>query len=138
MDTLDRIADLTCDICVYAGDRGNWPILGDDLTIANPDGKMLSGVTTKYTITHCSTSRRAGVTGCHTTWISLKQAHCVVCHCQFASNDTADRHWVGEGRGKPGVHTHPSEVFDPKGRSIFEMHEEQFGPVWRHKVDHDE
>jgi hypothetical protein len=125
MNTLDRIATLTCEICEYSSQRHQWPILGDDLTIANPDGKVLPGVTTKYSITHCSDSRRAGVTGCHRTWISLQQSHCTVCHETFGSNDTSDRHWVGEGRGKPGVHTHPSAI------PALVLCDEQFGPVWR-------
>lgn len=116
-----------CEICEFAADRGAWPLLDkQDLTIANPGGKMKTGTEMGYSITHCGDSHRAGVTGCHRSWTSLAQAHCVVCHEQFATNDTADRHWIGSDKaGSIGRHTPPSEV------SILVAVEEQFGPVWR-------
>jgi hypothetical protein len=57
--------------------------------------------------------------GCHRDWVSLSQAHCTVCHEQFATDGVARRHWT-----KPG-HVHPNEV------SRLVAHEERYGTVWR-------
>ena len=66
-------ADATCPTCEYAREHACWP--------------------PGFRGTHCADSRRAGVTGCHRSWTSTREAHCTVCHGQFASNGVADRHW---------------------------------------------
>lgn len=108
---------MDCEICAFAEQRNQWPILDGNLDIANPDGKIVDSAAIKITITHCR--------DCHTTWKSFAQVHCTVCHCQFATDTTADYHWIGEDKKRAGVHVHPSEV------AALVCVEEQFGPVWR-------
>jgi hypothetical protein len=78
-----------CSACTYADEHGSWPMPG----------------------THCR--------DCHRSWVSMSQAHCVLCHENFATDGVAEKHWI------KGVHTHPSDV--PK----LECREEGHGPVWR-------
>ena len=56
--------DRSCPVCAYADEDGWW-------------GPAHHG-------THCR--------GCHRSWTSLAQAHCVTCHQQFVSATVADRH----------------------------------------------
>jgi hypothetical protein len=125
------VSDEDCEICQFAHEFHHWPMLDNEGAIANPGDVMLPGHEgRKNIITHCGGSRRAGTTGCHTSWKSIAQAHCVVegCHQQFATNGSADYHWVNKGaRGAPKVHVHPSES------SHLVLVDEQFGPVW-HRV----
>ena len=125
------MSDDNCEICEFAHQYNHWPILDNDGSIANPGDKMLPGHEgRKNVITHCGGSTRAGYEGCHTTWKSLAQAHCLFegCHQQFATNGTADYHWVNSGvKGAPKEHVHPSQA--PNLVCV----EEQFGPVW-HRV----
>lgn len=53
---------MTCLSCIAAKRDGHWP----------HDG------------THCRE--------CHRTWTSFVEAHCVVCHLHFSTNNTADLH----------------------------------------------
>ena len=50
----------------------------------------------------------------------MAQAHCTICHEQFATNGVADFHWTKIG------HVHPCEV--PKK---LESRDEGHGVVWR-------
>jgi hypothetical protein len=65
-----------CSICQYARQHGGWP----------------SG----HKGTHCR--------DCHHSWSGSSQAHCVVCHGQFATNGVGDHHWLH------GRHVDPSTV----------------------------
>jgi len=127
------VEDQDCDICQFAKEFHHWPTLDNDGTIANPGDQMLPGHEgRKNIISHCGSSWRAGVEGCHTTWKSIAQAHCVVegCHQQFATNGTSDYHWVNKGaRGAQKTHVHPSE----SSHLIYVV--EQFGPVWHRVLD---
>jgi uncharacterized paraquat-inducible protein A len=80
-----------CEVCAHADAHGSWP----------PD----------HHGTHCR--------GCHRSWPSRAQAHCLRCHEQFASPGVADLHWTKAG------HVHPTTV------SKLECHDEAYGPVWR-------
>ena len=84
----------TCGICAYASEHHRWPMTG----------------------THCQR--------CHRSWTSTKQAHCVVCHEQFAGNTIADLHWR-EPKGQPPVHLDPNTI------TRLELHDEAMGCVWR-------
>ena len=88
----------TCAVCVFAKDHHRWPMNG----------------------THCK--------GCHRSWKSKAQAHCTVCHQQFAGYSVADLHWR-EPKGQPPVHLDPSTL--PR----LELHDEAMGPVWRSTGD---
>lgn len=63
-----------CSTCDYADVHAHWPMPG----------------------THCR--------DCHRSWTGTGQAHCTICHEQFASNGVSDRHWTKSG------HVQPSEV----------------------------
>jgi hypothetical protein len=92
-------AQQACDICNHAQMHGSWP----------PGFKG----------THCATSLRSGVIGCHRSWTSLAQVHCVTCHGQFATNGVADLHWCDSRRdhkGRAGVHLDPATVKDSTGK----------------------
>ena len=124
--------DDDCEICEFAREFAHWPTLDNDLAIANPGDVMKPDHEgRKNIITHCGTSRRAGVTGCHRSWKSLAQGHCTVCHEQFATESTSDHHWGSANKRSklPGVHTHPSEV-----ETLVSV-DEQFGPVWHRSLE---
>ena len=65
-----------CSICAYADRHGWW-------------GPGHRG-------THCR--------GCHRSWTSTREAHCVVCHAHFSADSAAERHWV------KGQHRDPATV----------------------------
>lgn len=76
--------------------------------------------------THCA--------GCHRSWRGVKEAHCTVCHEQFASNEAAAKHWVNDR------HVDPSKVKGVNGKPRFCIsdQESEFGTVWtlcRHLVE---
>jgi hypothetical protein len=57
----------------------------------------------------------------------VKEAHCVVCCQQFASNEAAAYHWVDD------KHIDPTEVKRDKkvgGGPRYHQLETEFGPVW--------
>ena len=61
----------SCQTCAYADAHGWW-------------GPGHQG-------THCR--------GCHRSWTSRTQAHCVACHCHFSSANAAELHFC-DGRGQ--------------------------------------
>ena len=78
-----------CSVCAFAAANGHWGQPG----------------------THCK--------DCHRSWVSTAQAHCTLCHENFATDGVANLHWVRN------EHTNPSRV-----RKL-ESHAEAFGTVWR-------
>ena len=58
---------MSCKDCDHATDTGSWT-----QELLNRGG------------THCR--------DCHRSWVSKVEAHCVVCHCHFSTNSTADIH----------------------------------------------
>ena len=87
---------MTCEICEFAAEHAHWPMAG----------------------THCR--------DCHRSWVSTSQAHCTLCHENFATNGVADLHWV------KGKHTDPALV------AKLVRVEESSGPVWRGAVSDQE
>lgn len=61
-----------------------------------------------------------GCSGCDRRWTSLTQAHCPVCHQQFAGMAAADRH----RNVSKNLCRHPTKVG-------LVLHEESYGAVWR-------
>jgi hypothetical protein len=112
MNTLDRIALLECEICQKAAAKGVWPEV---------KGQR---------ITHCK--------DCHRSWTSIVQAHCTVCHENFATNGTADLHWRETKGGEP-EHLDWAKVKvtsgQYKGKPVFFSADEAMGSVV-HRLDH--
>lgn len=79
-----------CDICAYAREHGSWP----------PD----------HVGTHCGFDG-----GCHRSWRSLAQSHCLQCHRHFGSNAAGDAHRLRD------------ECRDPKG---FDVWPTDAGPIF--------
>jgi hypothetical protein len=86
-----------CTTCIYAAEHGWWGAIAPART-------------------HC---RR-----CHRFWASLREAHCVRCCRQFASNAAADAHTLTEGC------LDPATALRRDGRPKFVARERRFGPVW--------
>lgn len=97
----DGTSSVLCRPCIHATLFGWWgyPLLRD-----------------LNAHTHCKT--------CHRSWRGIKEAHCTVCHEQFASNEAAGKHWVDD------KHIHPSEVKGRDGKPRFCATEDEFGVVW--------
>jgi hypothetical protein len=90
-----------CRPCIHAALFGWWgPPLIKDLNAS----------------THCHR--------CHRSWRGVKEAHCVICCEQFASNEASSLHWVDDG------HMHPSEVKGRTGKPRFTKTPSEFGDVW--------
>jgi hypothetical protein len=66
-------------------------------------------------MTKCIDNRRLGLKGCGLEWAALAQAHCTVCHGQFASTGVAERHWTKDG------HTDPGSVRRKNGDPLLEL-----------------
>jgi hypothetical protein len=93
--------DADCRPCIHAGLFGWWgPPLLKDLNAH----------------THCH--------NCHRSWRGIKEAHCNVCHEQFASNEAAAKHWTDNR------HVYPTEVEGLNGKPRFCEQPSEFGRVW--------
>ena len=118
MNTLDLIATLECEACQFHAEKGTWPLQGG----SNRQ-------------THCSNNERMGLIGCHRSWTSMSQAHCTVCHGQFATNGVADYHWR-EPRGKEPHHVDWKSLKvlsgDHKGKPV--LFEDESGVI--HRANH--
>ncbi len=95
-------AGVSCDICAHAAEHGSWP---QDLLSQGG--------------THCR--------DCHRSWVSKVEAHCVVCHCHFSTDSTAELH---EPLCSPT--TTVQDLLGGRrsgGNPIFALRERSWGPV---------
>lgn len=92
-----------CPTCAYAAEHGHWPTDG----------------------THCGDTREGGkvLAGCHRSWRSTSQSHCVICHRHFGSDSAGDAHRVVIGKGSKAV----LACRDPKG---FDRWDTPDGPIF--------
>lgn len=67
---------------------------------------------------------------CGRRWTSLTQAHCQMCHRQFASVSLADKHHTYDEARRATCHD-PEYVRSKRGVPVFRSSPEVGGPVWR-------
>lgn len=68
----------------------------------------------------------AGCSGCDMRWTSLSQAHCTLCHRQFASVGVADKHHRYDQQRRATC-LDPAQMRTKKGLPVYRLD----GRVWR-------
>lgn len=120
-----RPVDLGGEEYRYEGDHGAY----DDASDGRPPASPLSDVEREVVARFEAAAPafpRWECRDCGTGWDSQTQAHCQLCHRQFATVGVSDKHHTYDAGRRPTCHD-PATLRTKKGEPVFRLD----GQVWR-------